>query len=427
MGWFVIRKFIAIYSRKSKFTGRGESIENQIEMCRQYIKIHYPQASGDDILIYEDEGFSGGNTHRPRFSQMLIDAKTMGFSAIVCYRLDRVSRNINDFAKLIQDLDELGICFVSIKEQFDTKSPMGRAMMYISSVFSQLERETIAERIRDNMHEMAKTGRWLGGIAPTGYASRGEHKLEVVEAEANIVKTIFSLFLTTDSLTRVEQFLKEDGRKTKNGKPFTRFAIRNILTNPVYASADEAAFEYFDQNKANMFAGKENFCGKFGIMAYGRTLQKAGQTHKLRPISEWVVAIGKHEPLICGADWVLAQEKLAQNSAKAPRKPRSQTAMLSGLLYCSCGSHMRAKTNRQKQYYLCAKKEKTRRQDCNMKNIDGGILDKTLAREVLKEINETYGYAFEAEQAPQLLRAAIDKIIWNGHEADIYLHGAKPL
>jgi DNA invertase Pin-like site-specific DNA recombinase len=122
--------------------------------------------------VYEDEGFSGGNLERPQFRMMMRDAQKKNFAAIVVYRLDRISRNIGDFAKLIEELNTLKIAFVSIKEQFDTSSPMGRAMMYISSVFSQLERETIAERIRDNMHELSKTGRWLGGTTPTGMNRR---------------------------------------------------------------------------------------------------------------------------------------------------------------------------------------------------------------------------------------------------------------
>ena len=114
---------IAIYSRKSRFTGKGESIENQIELCRQYIHIHFTDIKDEDILIYEDEGFSGGNTERPQFKKMMKDAREHDFSAIVCYRLDRISRNIGDFAKLIEELNALQISFVSIKEQFDTSSP----------------------------------------------------------------------------------------------------------------------------------------------------------------------------------------------------------------------------------------------------------------------------------------------------------------
>ena len=141
-----------IYSRKSRFTGKGESIENQIELCRQYIAAHFGQEVADQALVYEDEGFSGGNLERPQFKKMMQDSRQQRFTAIVVYRLDRISRNIGDFANLIQDLGDRHIDFVSIREQFDTSSPLGRAMMYIASVFSQLERETIAERIRDNMH-----------------------------------------------------------------------------------------------------------------------------------------------------------------------------------------------------------------------------------------------------------------------------------
>ena len=150
---------IAIYSRKSRYTGKGESIGNQIDLCREYIRTHYGDAAAEHAVVFEDEGFSGGNLNRPDFKKMMTAAKERKFKAIVVYRLDRISRNISDFSSLIEELGRLGIDFVSIRESFDTSSPMGRAMMYIASVFSQLERKTIAERIRDNMHELAKTGR----------------------------------------------------------------------------------------------------------------------------------------------------------------------------------------------------------------------------------------------------------------------------
>ena len=139
---------IAIYSRKSRYTGKGESIGNQIDLCREYIRTHYGDAAAEHAVVFEDEGFSGGNLNRPDFKKMMTAAKERKIRAIVVYRLDRISRNISDFSSLIEELGRLGIDFVSIRESFDTSSPMGRAMMYIASVFSQLERETIAERIR---------------------------------------------------------------------------------------------------------------------------------------------------------------------------------------------------------------------------------------------------------------------------------------
>ena len=129
---------------KAEKSGKGESIENQIELCRQYIAMHFGDDAAENALVYEDEGFSGGNLERPQFKKMMKDSQKIAFAAIVVYRLDRISRNIGDFAKLIEDLGDRHIDFISIREQFDTSSPMGRAMMYIASVFSQLERETIA-------------------------------------------------------------------------------------------------------------------------------------------------------------------------------------------------------------------------------------------------------------------------------------------
>lgn len=159
---------IAIYSRKSKFTHKGESVQNQVAICRDYGNLHF---LSKEFIIYEDEGFSGGNTDRPQYKQMIIDMKAKKFDVLICYRLDRVSRNILDFSELVELLQKHDVAFVSIKEQFDTSTPMGRAMMYIALVFAQLERETIAERIRDNMMQLARTGRWLGGITPTGFRS----------------------------------------------------------------------------------------------------------------------------------------------------------------------------------------------------------------------------------------------------------------
>ena len=102
-------KQYVIYSRKSKFTGKGESIENQIELCRQYIAMHFGEDAAENVLVYEDEGFSGGNLNRPDFKKMMTAAKDRKFKAIVVYRLDRISRNISDFSSLIEELGRLGI------------------------------------------------------------------------------------------------------------------------------------------------------------------------------------------------------------------------------------------------------------------------------------------------------------------------------
>lgn len=180
-------KRIAIYSRKSKFTGKGDSIENQIEMCREYIRLHFPDSEQLDISVYEDEGVSGKNLDRPQFKRFMSVEESEPFDCFIVYRLDRVSRNVGDFSGLIEKLNSLGTAFISIKEQFDTSTPMGRAMMNIAAVFAQLERETIAERIKDNMYQQAKSGRWTGGTTPLGYKSVMHHLPILTESQENII------------------------------------------------------------------------------------------------------------------------------------------------------------------------------------------------------------------------------------------------
>ena len=166
---------VAIYSRKSKITDSGESISNQIELCKEYLKYHFEEYI---ISIYEDEGFSGGNINRPEFHKLMQDIESKKINFLMCYRLDRISRNVADFAGTLEFLQKYNVAFVSISEQFDTTTPIGRAMVYISSVFAQLERETIGERIKDNMLELAKDGRWLGGQTPLGFKSEAVIKIK---------------------------------------------------------------------------------------------------------------------------------------------------------------------------------------------------------------------------------------------------------
>ncbi|MBS6516972.1 MAG: recombinase family protein [Clostridium sp.] len=391
---------IAVYSRKSKFTGKGESIENQAELCREYVRIHYGETALEHLIVYEDEGFSGGDLNRPGFKKMMEAAGKRKFQALIVYRLDRISRNISDFAGLIEELSSLDIDFVSIKEQFDTRTPMGRAMMYIASVFSQLERETIAERIRDNMRELAKTGRWLGGTTPTGYASEAVEtvsaagkmkrscRLKVIPEEADKVRLIYSLYLEFDSLSMTETRLMKLGIQTKNARFFTRFSIRGILQNPVYMIADQDAYEYFQKAGTEVFCGKEAFDGAYGMMVYNRTRQEKGRTAEFLPPEQWIVAVGRHPGLIPGRMWTAVQESLERNKTKAYRKPRVNEALATGLLFCSCGSRMYPKLGRKRKEggrpytYICRRRERSRGELCAAGNLRGEQLDRSLMEQI---------------------------------------------
>ncbi len=411
---------IAIYSRKSKFTGKGESIGNQIELCREYIRLHNGDAAADAALVFEDEGFSGGNLNRPAFQQMLRAARDHEISAIVVYRLDRISRNISDFSTLIEELSRLGVAFISIREQFDTGSPMGRAMMYIASVFSQLERETIAERIRDNMHELAKTGRWLGGNTPTGYRSesvqavtvdgktRKACKLKLVPEEGELVKKIYALYAQTNSLSKTEAELLRQGVKTKTGRDFTRFSIKSILQNPVYLIADQEAYQFFIDRKADLFSAQVDFDSTHGILAYNRTDQEKGRATVYLPVDQWIVTVGQHQGLIPGREWGRVQESLEQNRSKSYRKPRSNQALLTGLLFCSCGSRMYPKVTKrlgqdgQPLYtYICKRKEHSQGSQCRQKNISGNLLDAAIMEEIKGLTEDKAAFLHQLEKGRQ--------------------------
>ena len=313
---------------------------------------------------------------------------------MVVYRLDRISRNISDFAGLVEELGKRDVAFISIREQFDTGSPMGRAMMYIISVFSQLERETIAQRIRDNMHELAKTGRWLGGNTPTGYTSesvsyitqdgktRKLHRLKLLPEEAETVKTIFDLYIQLGSLTAVETELLRRQLKTKRGNEFTRFALKGILENPVYMMADARALEYFSRRGVQVYAAPEAFDGSCGIMAYNRTDQEKGSAAVYLPMEEWIVSVGAHPGLIPSCLWIRVQECLAANKSSAYRQPRKHAALLTGLLFCACGSRMSPKLTGRLQpdgtpihSYVCRQKQRSRKAACSCANAPGQALD----------------------------------------------------
>ncbi len=402
------RRKVAIYSRKSKITGKGESIENQIELCKEYLQLHFPEITDDDIVTFEDEGYSGKNLKRPQFQSMFSQIKEGKFSILICYRLDRISRNVSDFSNTIEDLKLYDVDFISIKENFDTSTPMGKAMMYISSVFAELERDTIAERIRDNMYELAKTGRWLGGTTPTGYKStpiekisvdgktHTAYKLSIINEEADLIRLIYSKFIELNSQSKLQTFLINNGYKTKQGKDFRRYSIKAILENPVYACADADMYNYLKEKGTNICADISKFDGKYGVATYNKTKQIAGQKTRLKSFSEWIVSVGKHKPIISSADWIKVQKLLDINKSKAYRKPRSHTALLSGLLRCGhCGDFMRPKMyhgldsyGNQKYGYLCNTKAITTSHKCKMKNPPGNIIDKAVCDEIKKLVED---------------------------------------
>lgn len=385
---------IAIYSRKSRFTGKGESIENQVEMCKEHIEKYIEGGRSNEILVYEDEGFSGKNLDRPQFKKMMQDAKQRPFDYIVCYRLDRISRSVSDFSTLIESLKQREINFICIKEQFDTSTPMGRAMMYIASVFAQLERETIAERVRDNMLMLAKLGRWLGGSTPTGYTSekvdsmivdgkvRSYYKLKVEPKEFGVVQMIYNKFLELRTLSGVSKYLIQQGVRSRTGNYYTPLAVKDILMNPVYCQATKAAREYFIVQGSTVGFSEKECSESCALLSYNKRDYKKRRAARL-PKEEWVIGLGKHQGIVSGAVWVQIQKILEGNKAEAGQSGRAlnEYSLLSGKIICKkCGARMFAKVRKRQGEqiiydYICNSKGRGNKFLCASVNLNGAQTD----------------------------------------------------
>lgn len=390
---------IALYARKSKFTGKGESVQNQISACKKYVEDYFPEGEWE-IRVYKDEGVSGKSLERPEMQRMLRDIEEDNIDMLICYRLDRVSRNVRDFSNLIEQLTEWHKEFISVKEAFDTRNPMGRAMMMISSVFSQLERETIAERITDNMYALAKTGRWLGGSTPLGFESRqvvhgdmtGKKRsyfmLMQRPEEVEMVRLIYGKYIELGSLTKLEAYLMNANYHTRNGKYYGRYVLRSILVNPVYCVADGRAWDFLKEKGYGVYAENTLFDGKHGLIAYNKNNGK-GRVQRQNAVGDWVVSVGEHMGIIDSATWIEVQNKIRSNRKLSYRSPQKNEALFSGIVRCACcNSFMRPKSSRRARdgtlhyFYVCEKKEKSRGTLCQMKNIPGHRLDLLVADEV---------------------------------------------
>lgn len=393
-------KLYIIYSRKSKFTGKGESIENQIEMCKNTLLNKYENIE-KNIVIFQDEGFTGYNTNRPEFQKMMKLIRTKKVECVIVYRLDRISRNVSDFCNLRDEFEKYHVAFISVTENFDTSTPMGAAMLMISSVFAQLERDTIAERIRDNMYELAKTGRWLGGTTPLGYKSKKNelidlygkkrylYSLEIIDEEAEKIKLIWNKLDELKGLSKLESYLLNQGIKTRNNNNFTRFSLTTILKNPVYVIADQNIKDFFESKGAEVYAEDNDFNGKNGLIAYNKRLENTGKTKSMKDISEWIIAVGKHNGIINSNKFIETWKLLENNQNKRFRTPPENNSILSGIIRCKhCGSFMRPRlrntyNNGKRNFsYLCELKDKSRKKLCSCKNVNGIEIDKLIIAEI---------------------------------------------
>jgi site-specific DNA recombinase len=236
----------AIYTRVSTESGLDQdfnSLDAQYDAAQAYIR---SQAHAGWALVrtrYDDGGFSGGSTDRPALQQLLADIRAHRINVIVVYKVDRLTRSLADFAKLVELFDAHGVSFVSVTQQFNTTTSMGRLTLNVLLSFAQFEREVTSERIRDKIGASKRKGLWVGGVVPLGYQAK-DRKITVVEEEAETVRHIFRRYLELGSLNLLLADLRTTGVQTKirplsNGRiiggiPFTRGPLAAFLRNRFY-------------------------------------------------------------------------------------------------------------------------------------------------------------------------------------------------
>ena len=295
----VVRKLrCAVYTRKSSEEGLEQefnSLDAQREACEAYIA---SQKAEGWVLVadhYNDGGYSGGNLERPALKRLMADIEGRRIDIVVVYKIDRLTRSLMDFTKLIEVLDRNSVTFVSVTQAFNTTTSMGRLTLNVLLSFAQFEREVTGERIRDKIAASRKKGLWMGGWAPLGYDIK-DRKLVINTKEAPHVQFMFERFARLRSVTKLLPILAAEGITAKSGKPVEKGYLYRIITNPVYV---------------------------------GEAVHK-GTSYP-----------GEHKPIIDRKLWDRVQNILKESPRKRAAKSRARTpSLLKGLIFGPSGSAM---------------------------------------------------------------------------------------
>ncbi|OSQ43165.1 recombinase family protein [Marivita geojedonensis] len=305
----MISQRCAIYTRKSTEEGLEQdfnSLDAQREACAAYILSQKHEGWAERAERYDDGGFSGGSMDRPGLTQLLNDVQAGRVDVIIVYKVDRLTRSLADFAKMVDLFDGAGVSFVSVTQAFNTTSSMGRLTLNVLLSFAQFEREVTAERIRDKVAASKRKGMWMGGAVPMGY-DVADKALIVNPVEAEAIRTIFAEYLVAGSVRELSERLDALGivskrrtdryGRTTGGASFSRGALYNILRNPIYIGKTRHKDELYD---------------------------------------------GLHEAIIDDATWQQVQELLANHGGKTiGTSRRTARRLLDGLLFDSVGRPMR--------------------------------------------------------------------------------------
>ena len=292
-------KYNAIYARQSIDKADSISVESQIEFCKY-------ETHGEPYEVFFDKGYSGKNTDRPEFIKMLTAIRNGNIKRVICYKLDRCSRSILDFTRLMEEFLQYDVEFVSCTEKFDTSTPMGRAMLSICVVFAQLERETIQQRIFDAYHARSKRGFYMGGRIPFGFClepytigGKKTSRYAPVPSEAAILLKMYELYMDkTVSQADVAQILNHSGYTNPRQKDghWQRSHIARLLKNPIYVKSDSAVYHYYAEQNVHIQNDFRDFIGTNGCYLY----RKDGDKH---------LVLAPHEGIVSSDLWLKCARK----------------------------------------------------------------------------------------------------------------------
>lgn len=325
-----------------------------------------------DYTVFEDAGYSGKNTDRPAFQKMMMQIRNGMYSHLLVWKIDRISRNLLDFAQMYEELKTLGVTFISRNEQFDTSTAMGEAMLKMVLIFAELERKTTAERVTATMISRANDGTWNGGRVPFGYDYNKETQTFSINGdESYIVLQMYDLYEKTDSLVRTARELNKLGYVSRQHNPFSPVSIWIILRNPWY------------------------------VGTYRYNYYKIPGRRAVKEESEWVVIENHHSPLVSKERFDHVQKMLDSNARYRNTPGRSSKQknvnIFSGLIWCSCcGAAFTASPGKlhasgyRPTKYGCPNVRKTK--TCNAKYTSDPVIGEFLLNFILNVINVQKGF-----------------------------------
>ena len=312
----------AIYARQSVDRADSISIESQIEFCQYEMR-------GEQYKVYTDRGYSGKNTDRPAFAEMMNDIESGVIGKVVVYKLDRISRSILDFSNMMEQFGTHKVEFVSTTEKFDTSSPMGRAMLNICIVFAQLERETIQKRVADAYYSRSQKSFYMGGRVPYGFRlipttidGVKTSMYEINAEEAEQVRLIYELYSKPEcSYGDIIRYFQAHGI-LKNGKPWGRTRLADVLRNPIYVRSDLSIYEFYRDQGAIIANDPGDFIGTNGCYYYKG---KDSTGRKQMNLEGNHLVLAPHEGIVPADLWLKCRAKCLEAQQIKPYQKAKNT------------------------------------------------------------------------------------------------------